>query len=221
MTTTVYVTRIDVWMAIYAHVIIALAPIHILSSSLTLTLVQNVSSQTKVQTQQGPAKGGSYWYNGVSVATVLVLRSFSTHTFGRYFQLYTIFDLTYRWVHLLIPTTPRAYIYALLSSRAWGHTPCVCMDAFVKWIRFTSTLTILTISTYYPQVTHSCTLLPLCYLARPKCTINCSSWQTTRSVLHWALVLPVVSVSVLVYYPHTHSFSLTFPCSTHSTHHSI
>ena len=80
MTKTVYPTRIDVRMTIHAHVIIALTPIHILSSSLTLTLIQIVSSRTKVQTQQGPTKGGWYWDYGVSVATVLVFsKCFRTH----------------------------------------------------------------------------------------------------------------------------------------------
>ena len=73
----------------------ALTLIHILSSSLTLALVQIVSSQTKGQTQQVTAKGGWYWNDGVSVATVLVFAKCVGHVYHRYFKLYTIIDITY------------------------------------------------------------------------------------------------------------------------------
>ena len=116
-------------MAIYAHVIIALAPIHILSSSLTLTLIQIVSSRTKVQTQQGPTKGGWYWHDGVSVATVLLFaKCFGAHSVPLLpIVLYTIVGMT---CGLSIPPYPNVHLCFLVLTRMGTYTDHVCMDAF-------------------------------------------------------------------------------------------
>ena len=131
MANTVCPTRIDVRMTIYAHVIIALTPIHILSSSLTLTLIQIVSSRTKAQTQQGPTKRGWSWDDGVSVATVLVFaKCFGAHSV----PLLPIVHHSWHNIWIRISPYPNSttpiHLIFLVLTRMRAYTDNVCMDAF-------------------------------------------------------------------------------------------
>ena len=123
MANTVCPTRIDVRMTIYAHVIIALTPIHILSSSLTLTLIQIVSSRTKVQTQQGPTKGGWYWHDGVSVATVLVFaKCFGAHSVPLLLIVHHCWHNT--WIEYT-SLSQRTFMLSCPHAYGYIHRPCV------------------------------------------------------------------------------------------------
>ena len=114
-----------------ATVAMALTLIHILSSSLTLALVQIVSSQTKGQTQQVTAKGGWYWNDGVSVATVLV---FAKCFRARLPPLLQIVHHYWHNISMSIPPYPNSttavHLCFLALTRMGTYTDKVSMDVF-------------------------------------------------------------------------------------------
>ena len=222
MTTTVYPTRINVWMAIYAHVTYPRLQWRSHSSIFYPPVWLSPSSRLFHHRQKAKLNKSQPRAVGIGMMALVLLpcwysRSFFTHVYHRYFKLYTIIGTTYGWVYLLIPTAPRPYIYVFLPSRAWVHTQtrCLWMYSHNKYVSrlLKRSLCIIRRSPTYANPCHYVTLLGQSVRSTSPVDKRWGQYCTPT------LVLLFVSVSVLVY--SLHSYSLAFPCSTHSTHQRI